>query len=223
MERICKTMDKSYRQPRCVVISGIDGSGKTTVINQLESELKGQGLRTAYIWLRFNHYFTKIMHAIARLLGLSVKVHSEMGETWQHQFYKSPIFCNLYIITTYIDTCISKIKYNRAAKGHDIVICDRWITDIIVDLATKTHRSHFIDGKWAERFLKILPKNACLFVVYRETQAVVDCRLENKVDPDFQFRLDIYKRLLEKKFIHPVDNRATISNSISQIKEVLKI
>lgn len=223
MERIRKTMDKSNRQPRCVVISGIDGSGKTTVINQLQSDLKEQGLRTAYIWLRFNHYLAKVMHAMARLLGLSVKVHSEMGETWQHQFYKSPIFCDLYIITTYIDTYLSKIKYNRAAKGYDIVICDRWITDIIVDLATKTHRSHFINGKWAKRFLKILPENALLFVVYRETQDVVDCRLENKVDPDFQFRLDIYKRLLGKNFIHPVDNRGTISNSISQIKEVLKI
>ena len=223
MERICKTMDISYKQPHCVVISGIDGSGKTTVINQLQSELREQGLRTAYIWLRFNHYLTKVMHAIARLLGLSVKVHSEMGEKWQHQFYKSPLFCDLYILTTYIDTYISKIKYNRIAKGNDIVICDRWITDIIVDLATKTHRSHFIDGKWTERFLKILPKNTNLFVVYRETQAVVDCRLENKVDPDFQFRLDIYKRLMKKKFIYPVDNRGTISNSISQIKDVLKI
>ncbi|WP_418495661.1 thymidylate kinase [Coprobacter sp.] len=216
-------MDNNNRKPRCVVISGIDGSGKTTVINLLQSELKERGWRTAYIWLRFNHYFTKIMHAIARMVGLSVKVHSEMGDTWQHRFYQSSIFCNLYIITTYIDTCISKVKYNWVAKGHDIVICDRWITDIIVDLATKTHRANLIDGKWAKRFLKILPEGAVLFVIYRETQAIVDCRLENRVDIDFKFRLAVYKQLLEKSFIHPVDNRGTLSDTLAQIKKVLNI
>lgn len=223
MGSICKAMGKSNRQPRCVVISGIDGSGKTTVINLLQSELDAQGLRTSYIWLRFNHHFTKAMHAIARLIGLSVKVHSEMGDTWQHRFYKSSVFCHLYIFTTYVDTCISRFKYNRAAKGCDVVICDRWITDIVVDLATKTHYANFIDGKWTKRFLRILPQNALLFVVYRETQAVVDCRLENKVDPDFNFRLDVYKRLLEKPFIYPVDNRGTITDSLSQIKKVLEL
>ncbi|WP_303116766.1 thymidylate kinase [Coprobacter fastidiosus] len=216
-------MDNNNRKPRCVVISGIDGSGKTTVIDLLQCELKGQGWLTAYIWLRFNHYFTKIMHAIARMVGLSVKVHSEMGDTWQHRFYQSSIFCNLYIITTYIDTCISRVKYNRVAKGHDIVICDRWITDIIVDLATKTHRANLIDGKWAKRFLKILPEDAVLFVIYRETQAIVDCRLENRVDPDFKFRLAVYKQLLEKSFIHPVDNRGTLSDTLFQIRKVLNI
>lgn len=216
-------MDNNNRKPRCVVISGIDGSGKTTVINLLQSELKERGWLTAYIWLRFNHYFTKIMHAIARMVGLSVKVHSEMGDTWQHRFYQSSIFCNLYIITTYIDTCISRVKYNRVAKGHDIVICDRWITDIIVDLATKTHRANLINGKWAKRFLKILPEDAVLFVIYRETQAIVDCRLENRVDTDFEFRLAVYKQLLEKPFIHPVDNRRTLSDTLFQIRKVLNI
>lgn len=222
MGRICTKMGRvNLKEPRCVVISGIDGSGKTTVINQLQTDLMKDGLRVSYIWLRFNHYFTKVMHAFARLLGLSVKVHNEMGDTWQHRFYKSNLFCNLYIITTYIDTCISKLKYKRAAKDCDVVICDRWITDIIVDLATKTHKDDFIDGLWAKRFLRILPKNAILFVVYRNTQDIIDCRIENKVDPDFKFRLNIYKELLTKSYICPVDNRKTVQESIAQVRIIL--
>lgn len=83
------------------------------------------------------------MHALARLLGLSVHVQNEMGVVWQHQFYKSQIFCRFYIITTYLDSWISRIRYNKAAYKQDVVICDRWICDILVDLATKTHNKDF--------------------------------------------------------------------------------
>lgn len=218
MGTFCRTMGKSDRKPQCVVISGIDGSGKTTVINALRDDLNEHGIRTAYVWLRFNHYFAKAMHALARLTGLSVKVRNEMGEVWQHRFYKSPVFCKTYVVATYIDTWISRLKYSRAAKGCDVVICDRWITDIIVDLATKTHRADFADSKWARRFLNILPENALLFVVYRDTEDIVGCRMENRVDPDFLFRLRVYECLRAKSFVFPVDNRGKIADSIAQIK-----
>lgn len=214
-------MDKSNKSPRCVVISGIDGSGKTTIINALLEDLQSQGLRTAYVWLRFNHYLTKVMHALARISGLSVKVHNEMGDVWQHRFYKSSFFCRLYILATYFDTLISRLKYNRAAKNADIVVCDRWITDIIVDLATKTHNPKFLDSKWAQRFFKILPDNARLFVVHRDLQSILDCRIENQIDPDFKIRLNVYSELLKKDYINAVNNQGTVADSITQIKKIL--
>lgn len=223
MGGICTTMDRNDKRTRCIVISGIDGSGKTTVINRLRSELADEGTRTAYIWLRFNHYFTKIMHAFARLAGLSVKVRNDMGETWQHRFYKSLLFCRLYVIANYMDTCISRLKYDKAARHCDIVICDRWVIDILADLATKTRSLHFLDGKWPGRFLGIMPDNTMSFIIYRNLQDVKDCRLENRVDPDFQFRLDVYDKLMKKPFVHPVDNRGTVEESAMQIKKILNL
>lgn len=216
-------MDKSNQRPLCIVISGIDGSGKTTVINSLQSHFKNKGFRTVYIWLRFNHYLTKVMHALARLAGISIMVHNEMGDTWQHRFYRSPMFCSVYILTTYIDALISRLKYNRAAKHSDIVICDRWVTDILVDLATKTHRTDFLGSKWVSRFLNILPNNSYLFVVYRHTQNVVECRVENRVDPDFEFRLNIYKELLNKEYVHPINNCGEIETSVAQVVKILEL
>jgi len=69
--------------------------------------------------------------------------------------------------------------------------------------------------------MRILPKNAILFVIYRNTQDIIDCRIENKVDPDFKFRLNIYKELLTKSYICPVDNRKTVQESIAQIRIIL--
>ena len=204
-------------KPQCIVISGIDGSGKSTIINETQKFLESEGKQVGYIWLRFNHYLTKCMHAIARVLGLSVKVHNAMGDVWQHRLYKSQVFCSVYIMTTYLDSWVSRLKYNKMAKGKDIVICDRWITDILVDLATKTHRKDFLDSRWPRRFLRILPKDAKMFVVVRNQEALMDCRLENRVDPDFQLRLTIYQELCKKDYVTVVDNNGTIENSVKQI------
>lgn len=211
MERNIKGM------AQCIIISGIDGSGKSTIINETKKALENEGKNVGYIWLRFNHYLTKCMHAIARILGLSVKVHNEMGSVWQHRLYKNQVFCSLYILTTYLDTWVSRLKYDKMAKGKDVVICDRWITDILVDLATKTHRKDFLDSKWPNRFMKILPKDVRMFVVVRNTEALMDCRLENRVDPDFRFRLEIYKDLCKKDYVTVVDNNGSIENSVKQI------
>lgn len=206
---------------KCIIISGIDGSGKSTIIAQTKKALESEGKKVGYIWLRMNHYLTKCMHAFARVLGLSVKVHNEMGDVWQHRLYKSQAFCSVYIVTTYLDSWVSRLKYNKMAKGKDVVICDRWVTDILVDLATKTHRSDFLDSKWPQRFMKILPKEAKMFVIVRNTEALMDCRLENRVDPDFRFRLGIYEQLCRKDYVTVVDNNGSIENSVKQITDKL--
>lgn len=206
---------------KCIIISGIDGSGKSTIIAQTKKALESEGKKVGYIWLRMNHYLTKCMHALARVLGLSVKVHNEMGDVWQHRLYKSQTFCSVYIVTTYLDSWVSRLKYNKMAKGKDVVICDRWVTDILVDLATKTHRSDFLDSKWPQRFMKILPKEAKMFVIVRNTEALMDCRLENRVDPDFRFRLGIYEQLCRKDYVTVVDNNGSIENSVKQITDKL--
>lgn len=201
----------------CLIISGIDGSGKSTIIETLRNTLEKEGKSVGYIWLRFNYYLTKGMNAIARLLGLSVKVHNEMGDVWQHRFFKSKAFCGLYVMTIYIDTWISRLKYNREARGKDVVICDRWVPDILADIATKSHNPGFLDGNWPSRFLRILPKGSKVFIVVRQKDALLDCRLENRIDPDFPIRMLVYAKLSKKPYVTVVDNNGTIENSVNQI------
>ena len=90
-----------------IIISGVDGSGKTTVINSLKDKLEQQGKTVDYIWMRYNHYTVKAMNAFARILGLSVKVHNKMGNVWEHRLYKMPWFCKLYVWCSYLDNKIT--------------------------------------------------------------------------------------------------------------------
>lgn len=204
-----------------IIISGVDGSGKTTVINNLKEKLENSGSSVEYIWMRYSHYTIKFMNALARVLGLSVKVHNEMGYIWEHRLYKKRWFCKLYVWCSYLDNKIAKYKVLKLKS--DYVICDRWINDILIDLGAECRIENILDSKWYGKFHSILPPYSFQFVVTRDRQAVLDCRVENHVNPDFPFRFALYQKLAKKQDVNVIDNSGTIDNSVKQIMKVMQI
>ena len=202
-----------------IVISGIDGSGKTTVINELTKALEAEGKTTKYIWMRFNHYSVKVMNMFARVMGLSVKVHNAFGDVWEHRLYKNRTFCKLYVWCSYID---NKLARRKALKlDADYIICDRWVNDTLIDLGAECRFDDILDGKWYGRFQKILPENNVQFVVTRNRKDIVGCRVENTTNPDFPYRFALYEKLMKKSEIHVVDNSGVIADSVKQVLECL--
>lgn len=202
-----------------IIISGVDGSGKTTVINELRKAIENKGFSVSYIWMRFNHYTVKVMNAVARVLGLSVKVKNEMGEIWEHRLYKMPWFCKIYVLCSYVD---NKFAVRKVLKQKtDYVICDRWINDIIIDLAAETKQPELLNSRWYDKFHSIIPVNSYEFVIMRDRQAVLDCRLENKVNPFFDARFGLYNELMKKSNVIVVDNTGCIDDSVAQILGVV--
>lgn len=202
-----------------IIVSGVDGSGKTTVINRLKEELESRGSTVDYIWMRYSHYTVKAMNALARLIGLSVRVHNEMGDVWEHRLYKSRLFCWLYVRCSYLDNVIARRKVLRLKA--DYVICDRWINDILIDLGAECRYDDILDSKWYARFHGLLPKGSYQFVIVRGRQSVLDCRVENHTNPDFPYRFALYEKLAKKPDVHVVDNNGTIGNSVGQVMEAI--
>lgn len=183
--------------PKCIVVSGIDGSGKTTIINALGQRLEECGVKPHYVWLRYNHIIIKPVHAFCRLVGLSRRRDSAQGKVWRHEFYRSQMFCSLYIFLTWLDTFLGRLKVAWQLKKIDagVVICDRWVNDILIDLAVDSRRAGLLEGCWNKRFQRILPEGTKSFLIVRDTAAVLGCRPECQDDPDFKFRQDMYKQM----------------------------
>lgn len=198
-----------------IIISGIDGSGKTTVINELTKTLEVNGKSTKYIWMRFNHYSVKVMNMLARVMGLSVKVHNAFGDVWEHRLYKNRLFCKVYVWCSYIDNVIARRKALKLDA--DYIICDRWVNDTLIDLGAECRMNDILDSKWYERFQNILPENSFQFVVIRNKKDIIDCRVENTTNPDFPYRYALYEKLMKKQEVNVVDNSGTISESVKQI------
>ncbi len=209
-----------------IIISGNDGSGKTTIIEHLERQLKEQGKATHTIWLRYNHYFVKPVHGLCRLTGLSKKYQTSLGPVWRHEFYKSPLFFWLYIRLTYLDTLIGKARlfYSiRKNKGrYDYIICDRWVNDILIDLGTKNHDPDFLASKHYRSFQNLLPENNLQFVIFRDNEQLLECRPESREDPDFQLRTKLYQHLKEKEEVSVIMNSGTIEESVNKIMTVIR-
>lgn len=202
-----------------IIISGIDGSGKTTVINELTRALEARGKSTEYIWMRFNHYSVKVMNMLARMMGLSVKVHNAFGDVWEHRLYKNRLFCKVYVWCSYIDNVIARKKALKLDA--DYIICDRWVNDTMIDLGAECRIDDILDSKWFGKFQSILPENSFQFVVVRNKKDVVDCRVENTTNPDFPYRYALYEKLIKKRNINVVNNTGTIVESVEQILKTL--
>lgn len=201
-----------------IIISGIDGSGKTTIIDSLINELKKGGYNVKYIWMRYNHYLVKILNAYARIVGLSVKVKYGENVVWEHRYYQSKTFFKLYIIASFIDNTIASYRVKKIKKrNYDYVICDRWINDVIIDIGSEFRMLDILKSAWYARFQKILPANSIQFVVFRYEDKVVAARDDNKYDINFSARLLLYNKLDSDTNTIKIDNTNTIENSVKQI------
>lgn len=203
-----------------IIISGIDGSGKTTVINELTKALEAEGKTTKYIWMRFNHYSVKVMNMLARVMGLSVKVHNAFGDVWEHRLYKNRSFCKVYVWCSYIDNVLARRKALKLEA--DYIICDRWVNDTLIDLGAECRIPEILGSKWYGRFQKILPENTEQYVIVRGRKDIVDCRVENRTNPDFPYRMDLYQKLQQKAEVHVIDNTGTIKDSVEQILRTIR-
>lgn len=207
-----------------IIISGVDGSGKTTVIEGVRKQLEAEGKKVGYIWMRYHHKLVTVMHAIAKLTGLAYKEKTEMGEMWLHRFYKNKLFCWCYIRCSYIDNWMARKKPVRMAEKEelDYVICDRWVNDIIIDMGSETHMTDILESKWYRKYQSLLPENSYQFVVIRDRKDVLECRVENTFNEAFAYRYDLYKQIVAKSEVNLVDNTSTIENSIEQVLKVIR-
>lgn len=194
-----------------IIISGVDGSGKTTVIEGVRAQLEAEGKTVGYIWMRYHHKLIKIMHAIAKLTGLSKKENTAMGEMWLHYFYKSPLFCWFYLYSSYIDSWLARKKPTKLRT--DYVICDRWVNDIIIDMGSETHNLDILDGKWYKLYQRLLPNDSFQFVISRNREDVLNCRIENTFNEAFDYRFRLYQKIAQKPEVIKIDNTGSIEKA----------
>ncbi|MGI6078572.1 MAG: hypothetical protein ACOYCB_10520 [Fastidiosipilaceae bacterium] len=166
---------------KLICIIGPDGTGKTTQANLLVDYLRQQGTDCGYKWLRFHHFFSLPVLAVARLMGLSRVETLESGKKiGYHEFHRSRLFSTVYPYVLFIDTLLFmtlKVTIPIKLFGKTIV-CDRFIYDTLVDLMISTKNSDILYSGVARRYVAIIPKN-CLVMAFSGDEETLRSRRED--------------------------------------------
>ena len=194
--------------------SGIDGSGKTSIIEGVSKALQKKGHKTRYIWLRYNHYFTKILLVFCRLIGLTHYQTIDGVRIGHHDFYKSKIISYAFIFLTYVDTLLISLLLVHLPRlfSNTTIICDRWVLDILIDLEIDTKIK--LNNSFISRmFYFLIPGKAKCFIIYRDYDPVLNARDEHIIDKNFS---DRYKLYYSSKY-----DRFEVINNVEDLDDVI--
>jgi thymidylate kinase len=203
-----------------IIISGPDGTGKSTISKMLINFYKKKGLKVKYVWLRFNHYFSKIINFVGRISGKSYYENYEWGKVGYHD-YKG-IFGKFYIYSVYLDHKIflkffSKKYFNNKS---DVVIIDRYIIDIMVDLIVDTDEKELVI-KLFKKYLEDEIRNNDIYILECNPEIVFQRRPDVKYDKKYLKKVKAYNILKNEFGLKSLNTGEMNENEIVQkiIKE----
>jgi len=208
-----------------ISISGVDGCGKTTVIESVRLALEVQGYRTNCVWLRYNHYLSKILHAFCRFTGLTRYEWHNGIRVGYHEFYRSTLISALAIILSFIDTLLASffLVYIPPLFTRRVIICDRWVVDILIDLQVDTGKYLGPDSFWGRMFLKLIPGNAKCFVILRDAPMIEATRPEHAHDKNYIPRRELFNWWSTQPGCVALDNNGSVQDTVRQVLARLNI
>jgi thymidylate kinase len=212
--------------PRVIYIFGVDGSGKSTICRELVQTLAGQGVKSRYLWMRFNHFFSKMVNALGHLCGLAFYVtYSDGSKVGYHHYHKSRFIRFVYPAAAIADTYLAKILkiWLPSLVNRDIFVVDRFIYDVMVDLTVDTHNPGVMEAWQGKMLQKMLPRDTLTVYLSVDKEIIARRRPDTQRDTTFGLRNSLYGRLLEFfPGILRIDNNGDMRIAINRILGEIK-
>ena len=151
----------------CYYITGPDGSGKTTYINEIYYYLQNKNVPVQHIWLRSPKILSKPLMVYCRLVGLTKYKTINGFRYGVHEFYKSKFVSWIFPLLQLIDFQIKKwLVFSKINQMKDFVILlDRFALDTLADLMVDTGRYDLHLKRIGKSFRKLMPVNTKIIVL----------------------------------------------------------
>jgi DNA polymerase III delta prime subunit len=221
MERSQLRLEKSNELVmKNIMLSGPDGTGKSTIADAVITELKHKNIVLNHVWLRFNHYLAKIINLLGRITGKSYYETYSWGKSGYHEY--EGVLGFFYVLAVYLDHLFfDLILRNNYLKFQQNYLIDRFIIDIIADLIVDTKRPNMIFFLFAP-FLKKELKLAHAFILKCDKEIVISRRIDILDDKSYDAKISAYKLIASRFDITTVDSgKLTIEQSVSEITNAI--
>jgi len=165
---------------------------------------------------------TKPILLYCRLTGLTRRPVRGGRKISVHDFYRSPFIGKLVQYLHFADTCLKTFVkiYLPLHFTKDIIICDRFVYDILADFMVENRDLGLHKKSIAKWLFNLIPENAKIIYLKVEQDEIL--RRKPEVlddDEDYEFKYAVYQGL-EKYFdFNIINNFGTVQ---SVFDEVLK-
>lgn len=201
------------------MISGSDGTGKSTITESLKSTYEKNDKTVKTIWLRFNHNFAKLVNIFGRITGKSYYETYSWGKVGYHDY--NGLIGYFYIYAVLFDHLLFR-RFNRKKifekTNSDVLIIDRYIIDIMADLIVDTNKNELV-YKLFKKYAQVEILEAKVFILDCDYDIVISRREDIKDDKNWLKKQVAYKYLSEKLNIQIIN---TGENSIENIIKIIK-
>lgn len=200
--------------PAIINVTGIDGSGKTTVVEWLAESFSRMGYEVDVRWLRFNHVFTKPLLLFCRLAGLTRYETVNGIKVGYHEFYRSRLVSWLFVYLQYLDALRVYYLYVRGGTNavNRVLLLDRYVYDILIDIKIDTRIENLERTRIGKALLRLLPEGSMVLPVLRQEHQVLDARPESRVDRNFPNRFRFYEAMPEKFGLKEIRNDGSLED-----------
>ena len=208
---------------RIIAVTGVDGSGKTTLTDWLRKELQTRGYAPGFVWSRFNNYVSLPFLAVTRLSGHNVyRVHSGVRMGF-HEFERLPmplryLFMGLQAVDVNIATLF---KIRLPARHAPVTICERGPWDTLVDVAADIVNEQMVELNISRVFCNQLANQADIVLVERRADLIEASRPELKFDGKLRLRQQMYRRLADIGGWKILDNNGALNETMRDFSEWL--
>lgn len=201
------------------MISGSDGTGKSTITESLKSAYEDNNKTVKTIWLRFNHSFAKLVNIFGRITGRSYYETYTWGKVGYHNY--NGLIGYIYIYAVLYDHLLFR-TFNRKEifekTNCDILIVDRYIIDIMADLIVDTNKNELV-YKLFSKYAKFEISQSKVFILDCDYNIVTSRRKDIKDDKNWLKKKNAYKYLSKKLNLRIIN---TGENSIEDIIKIIK-
>jgi thymidylate kinase len=201
---------KVINPPLFITFLGVDGSGKTTTINNVKEfvESTGRKIKTVYMgrWGGFLIPIHKIFKSKKeRKISLSMNEVEEKHMQKNFKFYFNLFIRDCFYILEYSLRYFFRILPFRIMRKN--IICDRYVYDLLL-MKNKT--------KLLELFVKLYPKPKQVFILYNDPKILFKRKKELNVK-ELERQQNILFKFKNKILIKTENQRDTYINVIKQL------
>jgi thymidylate kinase len=206
-----------------IYITGVDGTGKSTQAELLAERLKGSGVRCRQLWLRFPFFLSLPLLAYARWKGLSW--YEENGQV-RHGYWN---FRESWLLRSFLPWMLL-LDAALAAFGRIYipllmgitVVCERFVLDILVDLAVAFRDQDIFQRFSSKLFLKLLPHNTTIFVLDLDVETIQERRTDLRLDRSLASKVAMFRQMTKDYSLSMLSSQMPIPEQSQLIWEAVE-